>query len=154
MEVTKLNVYESQLNDFFVTIFNDILRLEEGSLAKGKHNILSVNEMHVIEAVYNSESEDKNTMKELSERLLITASSLTIAVKTLEQKGYLIRNRAQTDKRRVYVCTTEIAKDAYQEHRAFHEKLIGNVSEQLNEAEIAALTLALGTLHRFFEKLK
>ncbi len=149
-----MNAYEAQLNHFFVTIFNDILRLEEGSLAKGNHSILSVNEMHVIEAVYSSETEEKNTMKELSERLMITASSLTIAVKTLEQKGYLIRNRAQSDKRKVYVCTTEIAKDAYQEHLAFHEKLIASVSEQLNEAEIAALTLALGTLHRFFQKLK
>lgn len=149
-----MNHYEAQLNEFFVTIFNDILRLEEGSLAKGKHKVLSVNEMHVIEAVYNSEKEDKNTMKELSERLSITASSLTIAVKTLEQKGYLVRNRAESDKRKVYVCTTEIAKDAYQEHYEFHEKLIGSVSDKLNEAEIAALTLALGTLHRFFENLK
>ena len=149
-----MNVHEAQLNDFFVSIFNDILRLEEGSLAKGKHKVLSVNEMHVIEAVYNSEREDINTMKELSKRLMITASSLTIAVKTLEQKGYLIRNRAESDKRKVYVCTTEIAKDAYQEHLRFHENLIASVSEQLNEAEIAALTLALGTLHRFFQKLK
>ncbi len=149
-----MNVHEAQLNDFFVSIFNDILRLEEGSLAKGKHKVLSVNEMHVIEAVYNSEREDINTMKELSKRLMITASSLTIAVKTLEQKGYLIRNRAESDKRKVYVCTTEIAKDAYLEHLRFHENLIASVSEQLNEAEIAALTLALGTLHRFFQKLK
>lgn len=148
-----MTLHEEQLNKFFVEIFNDILRLEEGSLAKGTHKVLSVNEMHVIEAVYLCEENKTNTMKELSSKLMITASSLTIAVKTLEQKGYLVRNKNEQDKRKVYVCTTDVAKDAYKEHHKFHEQLITSVSEQLNDAEIAALTLALGTLHRFFNKL-
>ncbi len=145
-----MNLYEEQLNHFFVSVFNDILRLEEESLAKGEYKNLSVNEMHVIEAVCDGMKDGTNTMKELSAKLQITASSLTISVKTLEQKGYLTRMKSEHDKRKVLVCPTEIANKAYEHHRAFHEQLIQNVSKTLNEAEMAALTLALGTLHRFF----
>ncbi|MEG0306431.1 MAG: MarR family transcriptional regulator [Clostridium sp.] len=149
-----MTIYEDQLNDFFINIFNDILRLEEESLAKGHFENLSVNEMHVIEAVCDGESNCSNTMKSLSNKLMITASSLTISVKTLEQKGYLTREKDTEDKRKVLVVSTKIAKDAYDHHKEFHRNLIASVSETLNEVELAALTLALGTLHRFFITLK
>lgn len=149
-----MNIYEQQLNDFFVDIFNDILRLEEESLAKGNFKNLSVNEIHVIEAVCDSEADGTNTMKLLSNKLMITASSLTIAVKTLEQKGYLIRKKDKDDKRKVIVISTDLGNEAYEHHKLFHKDLIASVSETLNEAEMAALTLALGTLHRFFITLK
>lgn len=149
-----MNIYEQQLNDFFVDIFNDILRLEEDSLAKGNFKNLSVNEIHVIEAVCDSESTGTNTMKLLSNKLMITASSLTIAVKTLEQKGYLVREKDKEDKRKVTVASTKLGNEAYEHHKLFHKDLIASVSKTLNEAEMAALTLALGTLHRFFITLK
>lgn len=149
-----MNIYEEQLNDFFVNIFNDILHLEEESLKKGNFENLSVNEIHVIEAVCDGEKNGFNTMKQLSNKLMITASSLTIAVKTLEQKGYLIREKDKLDKRKVIVASTNLAKQAYDHHKKFHSDLISSVSGTLNEAELAALTLALGTLHRFFITLK
>lgn len=149
-----MNIYEQQVNDFFVDIFNDILRLEEESLAKGNFKNLSVNEIHVIEAVCDSEADGTNTMKLLSNKLMITASTLTIAVKTLEQKGYLIRKKDKDDKRKVIVISTDLGNEAYEHHKLFHKDLIASVSETLNEAEMAALTLALGTLHRFFITLK
>lgn len=149
-----MNIYEEQLNDFFVDIFNDILRLEEESLAKGNFKNLSVNEIHVIEAVCDSEADGTNSMKLLSNKLMITASSLTIAVKTLEQKGYLIRQKDKEDKRKVTVVSTKLGNEAYEHHKLFHKDLIAGVSRTLNEAEMAALTLALGTLNRFFITLK
>lgn len=141
---------EEQLNHFFVTVFNDILRLEETSLAKGIHKQLSMSEMHVIEAVCNSQDQEANTMKELSSKLNITASSLTIAVKTLEQKGYLTRKKSESDKRKVYVSPTEIAKAANKDHAKYHEALVKSIMKELKEPEILALTTALETLHRFF----
>lgn len=141
---------EEQLNHFFVTVFNDIIRMEEASLAKGSHKQLSVSEMHVIEAVCHSQEEEANTMKELSSKLMITASSLTIAVKTLELKGYLIRKKSNADKRKVYVSATEVAKAANKEHARFHEALVKSIIKELKEPEISALTSALEILHGFF----
>ena len=146
--------YEEQLNLFFVKVFNDILRLEEESMTKVEHKNLSLSEIHVIEAVCDSEGFEQNTMKELSKQLRITASSLTIAVKTLEQKGYLIRNKSDSDKRKVMVCSTPLARRVNEDHKAFHRKLIESVSHTLKDDELAALTTALETMHRFFTKIK
>lgn len=144
-----MTLQEEQLNHFFVTVFNDILRLEESSLAKGPHKQLSISEMHVIEAVCSKQGE-ANTMKELSEKLRITASSLTIAVKTLEQKGYLIREKSKMDKRKVYVTATELAKAANTVHGKYHKELVRSITKELNEDQILSLTSALKTLHQFF----
>ncbi|MDD3428741.1 MAG: MarR family transcriptional regulator [Oscillospiraceae bacterium] len=146
-----MTIQEKQINEFIVSVFNDVLRLEESSLAKGTFCNLSVNEMHVIEAVYHAQEKETNTMAELAAKLQITASTLTIAVKTLEQKGYLQRTRSDSDKRRVLVTPTASALQALAQHDAFHEQLIKSVSANLNESELAALTLALSTLHRFFK---
>ena len=147
-----MTLQEEQLNHFFVHVFNYILHIEEESLSKGKHKDLSMNEMHVIEAVCDCEKEQINTMKELSKRLMITASSLTIAVKCLEQKGYLVRTKAQTDKRKVFVSSTQSGRDAYQEHATFHKALIKSITSVLKEEEIKALTHALENLDHFFRK--
>lgn len=145
-----MNIYEKEINNFFVDIFNNILRLEEESLTKGNFENLSVSEIHVIEAVCDSEIDGTNAMKLLSNKLMITASSLTIAVKTLEQKGYLIREKDKNDKRKVIVVPTPLGKEAYEHHKLFHKNLIESVSKTLNETEMAALVLALKTLHGFF----
>ncbi len=144
-----MNRQEEQINTFLVDAFNDVLRLEEESLAKSGCRNLSVSEMHVLEAVQRSA--DSETMSELAARLRVTASTLTVAVKTLEQKGYLIRRRASTDRRKVTVQLTPAAQEALHYHTAFHENLVQQVSTGLTPEELQALSQALERLHRFFE---
>jgi DNA-binding MarR family transcriptional regulator len=149
-----MNENKEQLNLFLVKIFNDILRLEEASLAKGEFNNLSISEIHVIEAVYDSCQDNTNTMTEIANKLMVTSSTLTTSVKTLEQKGYLIRTKFPTDKRRVYVTLTPLAEKAYKAHRQFHNDLVDNVTETLSDEESTTLALALSTLHRYFISIK
>ena len=144
-----MNEQEQQINTFLVDVFNDVLRLEEASIVTSRHPNLSVSEMHVLEAV-QKHSEAPGTMRQLALRLGVTASSLTIAVKTLEQKGYLVRQKNDRDKRRVSVHLTGPALEALQSHAAFHEQLIRQVSRTLTAPELEALCQALGRLHRFF----
>lgn len=146
-----MNQAEQTINRFLVEVFNDILHLEEGSLAKGPCKDLSVTEIHVLEAVQNG-GEDPS-MSSLAAKLRVTASSLTVAVKTLEQKGYLERRRSQQDKRRVAVYLTEKALPALVHHAEFHQKLIDGASSQLNEHQMEELTQALIRLHTFFNSL-
>ena len=95
---------EQKINSFLVDVFNDVLRLEEDDLARGPYKNLSVSEMHVLEAVDSAAGGE--TMRELAARLRVTASTLTVAVKTLEQKGNLVRARAEEDRRKVTVTLT------------------------------------------------
>ena len=98
--------HEAQLNGFLVNVFNDILRLEEASIRKGPCKNLSVSEMHVLEAVEKSSVDASGAagMAEVAAHLSITSGTLSVAVKTLEQKGYLVRSRGSRDKRRVTVA--------------------------------------------------
>ena len=148
-----MSIYEEQLNTFLVNVFNNILRLEEACLAKGEFGNLSINEMHVIEAVYESLENNSNSMAEIASRLMVTASTLTTSVKTLEQKGYLLRTKMPADKRKVIVTPTPLSEKAYKEHKEFHKDLVARVSKELSEEEMAALTQALCTLDNFFKHL-
>lgn len=139
---------EELINTFLVDVFNDVLRLEEGSLLQSGCKNLSVSEMHVLEAV--QKGEEGETMSELAARLRVTASTLTVAVKTLEQKGYLMRQRASADRRKVTVQLTPPALEALRHHAAFHLQLVQQVSAQLAPPELEALTQALERLHCFF----
>lgn len=142
---------EQQINRFLVEVFNDVLRLEETSLSQGSCPDLSVSEVHVLEATQLCG--DPPSMSTLANRLRITAGTLTVAVKGLEQKGYLERRRCPEDRRRVTVHLTDKADVALAHHAAFHEQMVHGVSEQLTEAQMQELVQTLDRLHTFFSGL-
>lgn len=148
-----MNDYKENLNKFLIDVFHDILRLEEASLSKGEFKNLSINEMHVIEAVHNGNLEGLHTMTEISARLMVTGSTLTTSVKTLEQKGYLLRSKLKEDKRRVNVALTPLGLKAYEKHKDFHIKLVDHVADNLAMEELTALENALSLLHTFFNTI-
>ena len=96
-----MNQNETMIDRVLVHLFNDLLRIEEKTLQKHVGD-LSMREVHIIEAVCAAQSED-STMTVLAAMLRVTVGSLTVAIKTLERKGYVIRQRSDTDKRRVHV---------------------------------------------------
>jgi DNA-binding MarR family transcriptional regulator len=142
--------YKENINSFLVDAFHDLLRLEEAALAKDEFQNLSVHEMHVIEAVYDGNSAGLYAMNEIAAKLSVTASTLTTSVKTLERKGYLIRQKLPEDKRYVKVCLTPLGEKAYDSHHTFHKELVEEISLKLNEEELKSLSTALSTLHIFF----
>ena len=140
----------AQLNQFLVEVFHDVMRLEEQALATGPCKNLSVSEMHVIEAVCDGQQSKANSMAALAARLRVSAGTLTISVKTLGQKGYLLRQRSRSDRRRVLVVPTSLGQKAYEVHRQFHSRMVASVEERLSPEQLQALAQALATLHLFF----
>ena len=49
------------VNDYLVSVFNDILTIEESELKKSQFNDLSITEMHTIEAIGNED--DRRVVK-------------------------------------------------------------------------------------------
>ena len=87
-----------KINTFLVNAFNTILQLEDRALSSShEFSNLSVSEFHVIEAVIACG--DSSSMSAISKRLGITVGSLTVAVKTLANKGYLKREKRLNDMR-------------------------------------------------------
>ena len=140
---------ESQLNTFLVEVFNDILRLEEQSLRSSCKN-LSVSELHVLEAVDKCSAQGPPCMAEIAAALNITAGTLTISIKTLEQKGYVERKRSSKDKRRVSVALTPTARPVLDAHSVFHANLVKRVAAYLSPDQIDTLCTTLAALHHYF----
>ena len=141
-----MNHYEA-INDVLVNLFNEILDLEERALITPEYKNISVNDMHIIDAVGIREQKNMSTV---AKALNVTVGTLTIAVINLVKKGYIQRMRSQEDRRVVLISLTETGEKAYHHHKDFHEKMVLAVLKGLNVEETEALTTALTKLQEFF----
>lgn len=138
-------------NDFFVRIYNRILTIEENALSDFGSRDLSVSEIHTIDAVEKQSLINENTMSDIARRLSVSAGALSVAVKTLVKKKYLIRETREQDRRRVYIFLTEKGKEAAAYHNTFHKKMIDGITEAMSRSELDMLARSLVCLGNFFE---
>ena len=145
---TRVDSYGT-LNEVLVNLFRDVMEIEQRALESSEFQDLTNNDMHVIEAIGIQEPKNMST---IARTLSVTVGTLTIAMNSLVKKGYVIRQRGQTDRRVVYVSLSEKGKAAYQHHARFHQEMIQSIVEQLTEDELAALTKALTCLDHWFRE--
>ena len=143
-----MNQNESMIDRVLVHLFNDLLRIEEKTLQKQVGD-LSMREVHIIEAVCAAQKED-NTMTVRAATLRVTVGSLTVAIKTLERKGYVQRLRSETDKRRVHVIPLAPALEVEQHHRAFHQRMVAAVTGAISHDELEVLIKSLHAIYDYF----
>lgn len=147
-----MNDSKKVLNDFLVDTFNEILRLEQTALENYSDNRLTISEIHVIEAVFKAIDLGDNTASAIAKLLKITLGSLTVAVQTLEKKGYLYRQRTSEDRRVVQIFPTPLARYVNLIHNRFHIEMVDNVMSELTSEEQRVLVLSLEKLKSFFSK--
>jgi DNA-binding MarR family transcriptional regulator len=141
---------KEQLNHFLVVTFNTILRLEEKTLESLTNNNLSISEVHLLETIFETMKKDENTATNIAHAAGITLGSLTTAVKTLEKKGYLVRERDESDKRIIHIIPTPIAVFVNDQHRKFHEKMVEEIVANLSIKEEEVLIEALSKVQSYF----
>lgn len=139
------------INDTLVNLFNEILKLEEDVLVNGEFNNISVNDFHVINAIG---VEDPKNMSTIAKQLDITVGSLTTAINALVRKGYVNRERSETDRRVVTVKLTESGERAYHHHMDFHEHMTDAAIRALKADELPLVTKVLIGLQKFFRDFK
>lgn len=139
------------INDVLVNLFNEIMDIEERALITSEYKDVSVNDMHVIEAVGIGTARSMSTV---AKSLSVTVGTLTIAMNHLVKKGYVERRRSEEDRRVVLVSLTEKGEKAYHHHRMFHEKMVMAAMKDLNRQETDALTEALLKLQDFFRNYR
>ena len=91
------------------------------SLITEEFNDISVNDMHVIEAIGLEEPQASSVV---ARRLDITMGTLTKAIDGLNDKGYVNRVRSEQDKRVVLLSLTEKGMAAFHHHAMFHRDMI------------------------------
>lgn len=142
-----MNPSKEVLNNLLVTLFNQILNIEEKALKKGPYNNLTINELHVIDAIGIGEV---HPMSVIANKLEITVGTLTIAMNNLVKKGYATRERSESDRRVVLIGLTEKGLEAYEHHRVFHEEMITYTVSTLSDQESDVLTESLIKITEYF----
>lgn len=131
-----------------VKLFNNILSYEEKALIVAPYSDITLNDMHVIEAIG---VDAKRNMSSIAKDLEITVGTLTIAMNNLVKKGYVKRVRSSKDRRVVLVSLTETGVGAYKHHKDFHEKMIEEIMNKLDGEKLDVLVEALNSIEDYFK---
>ena len=135
------------INELLVEVFNHILSIE-GSKLKERGVKISMNEMHVLEAIQKT---DEPAMSNIAKRLRVTVGTLTTSINRLVEKGYATRKREEEDKRKVIVSLTKKAEGALKIHEEFHEEMLDALFEDMNLEEDEVLLQSLENLSEYFK---
>ncbi len=138
-------------HDILVNLFQEIMDIEEKALITAEFKNISVNDMHIIEAIGTGEPKNMSTVAKL---MSVTVGTLTIAINNLVKKGYVSRVRSEEDRRVVLISLTEKGKRAYQHHREFHDGMVKALVEGLDEGQQKILVKSLLNLRTFFNSYK
>lgn len=137
------------LNELLVNLFNNILDTEAKAVITEEFKDISNNDMHIIEQIG---IEEPRSMSVIAKALNVTVGTLTTNMNSLEDKGYITRQRSTQDKRVVLVILTEKGRKAFFHHRDFHRKMIKAIIKDLDEDDMKILIQCLQALDDFFER--
>lgn len=136
------------LNTLLVTLFQEIMNIEQKALITGEFQDITINDMHVIEAIDIQEPRNSSTV---ARKLSITVGTLTKAIDRLTRNKYVLRQRSDEDKRLVLLSLTEKGKRAFLHHQNFHREMVRSALDGFDEKETGILIRSLGSLVDYFQ---
>ena len=140
---------EKLLNDLLVMLFNEVLDMEHRVLITGSFKEISINDMHIIDAVGIREPRNMSTV---AKAVSVTVGTLTTAINNLVKKGYVKRARSEEDRRVVLISLSSKGKRAFDHHEKFHDEMIKATLDGLNQEQTKILVKALKNLSKFFRE--
>ncbi|WP_249029243.1 MarR family winged helix-turn-helix transcriptional regulator [Tannockella kyphosi] len=139
------------INELLVTLFNEILDIEEDYLQEHGVKNLTVTEIHMLETI---ESIENPTMSSLAKKATLTNGTVTTAIKKLEEKKCVQRIKDERDRRIMRVILTEKGKKAIAIHTKFHQEMIDSICSDTSSLEDKHLIDSLRNLTVFFKGFK
>ncbi|MBQ7833932.1 MAG: MarR family transcriptional regulator [Lachnospiraceae bacterium] len=136
------------VNEILVNLFREILVVEEKAIINGEFKDITVNDMHIMEAV----GLEGRNMSAIAKSLGITVGSLTTSMNSLVKKAYVERERSEEDRRVVMIRLTEKGMRAYEQHKNFHDEMTEAVIASIDKDEIPTLANVLQGLIKFFRE--
>ena len=88
-----------EVNHILVNLFHDIIEVEDKALIIEEFKDISMNDMHIIEAIGMDVPKNMST---IAKDVGVTVGTLTIAINNLVKKGYVVRQRGEQDRRVVF----------------------------------------------------
>ena len=141
---------EELFNNLLVMLFNEILDMEHKALITGPFKEISINDMHIIDAIGIREPRN---MSAVAKTMAVTVGTLTTAINSLVKKGYVSRVRSAEDKRVVLLSLTDKGIAAYEKHADFHRRMVQTVMDGFEGEEMEILVRALEKLRTYFKNI-
>ena len=141
---------EKIIDNLLVMLFNEILDIEHKALITGSFKEISINDMHIIDAIGMQEPRNMSTV---AGKMNVTVGTLTTAINNLVKKGYVSRVRSAEDKRVVLLSLTDKGEAAYTKHADFHRRMVQTVMDGFEGEEMDILARALEKLRGYFKSL-
>ena len=138
-----------EVNPYLVTIFNEVLTIEEKALKGSSFKDLSIKEMHTIEAIGMYR---EHTTSEVAKKTAVTVGTLTTTINNLVKKDYVERIRIDNDRRVIKLGLTKKGRLLYRLHDKFHRDMVSETLGDMNQEEVESLIKGLRNLHEFLAK--
>lgn len=145
-----MELFAEQLNCVMVEAYRSIINVEEKMLRDSEKVDLTINEIHLLEAVGKGK-EQRRTISELAEDAGVTLPSVTVAINKLMKKGCVEKLRSDEDGRIVYVSLTKQGQRMDAVHRYFHEAMVHGVIGDMTLEESQALYRGVVKLNSFLK---
>lgn len=137
---------QNRMNEVIEDFYKLFYETEDLALKQGI-KCLTHTELHVIEAI----DTDSLTMNELSERLGITMGTATVAVTKLSEKGFILRERSDLDRRKVFVSLSKKGNEALGYHNNYHNMIISSITKSIPTQD---MEIFLGVFEMILKNLK
>ncbi|MGV3023418.1 fatty acid biosynthesis transcriptional regulator FabT [Streptococcus suis] len=142
---------DPKINEYLTAIFNNVLVVQENSLRKSRFNDISIKEMHTIDEIGDKKGA---TPSDIARALMVTLGTVTTSLNNLERKGYIERVRSTKDRRVVHLYLTKKGRLVYRLHQRFHNEMVKQITDGMDEAEYQVMKKGLYKLYNFLEDLK
>ena len=142
---------ELLLNQALKDMFYSVLRLQERSVSKLANGNLSRTEMHALEIVQDIPDA---TLTQIADVLGITKATVSVSVNRLVEKGYLIKTRAEDDKRKSILKLTAEGEAMCKKHTQFHDMLIQAVMRDFQVKQYPEVLQSMQALVNFFNHVR
>jgi len=136
------------INELLVDVFNHILSIEADVL-KQRGVKISMTEVHVLEAIKNSEIP---TMGSVAHKLRVTLGTLTTSINVLVRKNYVVRYRDESDRRKVYLKLSDSALEVLRVHDEFHNEMVSSLFKDLELEKDEVLMKSLENISQYFKE--
>jgi DNA-binding MarR family transcriptional regulator len=145
-------IYKEGLEEEIIRAFYELYNLMEVILKYKTSESLTLKESFIIEIIKRLTESNDNIVSNVSDILNITNASASIAISTLEKKGYVGRVHSKTDRRVYYIELTAKGKLINQKQQEFRERALKEIFGSLNLVEKAGMASMLKKLRVFIKK--
>jgi len=143
-----MDPFSRELNELLVSTYREITRIEELVLRSLSKNTLSISELHMLDVVGRAGC----TVTDIAQNMGVSMPSATIAVKKLEKKGYVTKEKDKDDARKVVIRLTIEGRKAEAAHRWFHRQMVNNVEKTIPPEDRDMLLHVIREMNEFFQK--